>query len=107
MRNQLNDIEKYGQTARGMKELIKHLSGERLTFKEAIHAKCYDCSGYYSDGKVDCKMPDCPSYGFMPYRTVKPAKRILSDDERAVLQDRIQKGRLKKVQITPSFAVAP
>lgn len=107
MQNQLNDIENYGQTARGKKELIKHLNGERLTFKEAIYAICYNCSGYYSDGKVDCKMPDCPLYGFMPYRTDKPAKRRLSDGQRAMLQDRIQKGRLKKAQNTPSFALAP
>lgn len=107
MQNQMNDIEKYGQTARGKKELIRHHCGERLTFKEAIQAKCYDCVGYYSDGKNDCKISDCPLYGFMPYRKDKPAKKVLSDDQRAVLQDRMQKGRLKKVQITRSFAVAP
>jgi len=102
MKSQLNDIENYGQRAKGMKERIKHLNGERLTFKEGILAKCYDCLGYYSDGKMDCKTPNCPLYGFMPYRTDKPSKKVLSDDERTELQDRIQKGRPKKVK-TPLF----
>ena len=37
------DIEKYGKVARGKKELIKFLEGKRLTLKQAILAKCYDC----------------------------------------------------------------
>lgn len=107
MQDQTKEIEEYGQTARGKRELIKHRCGERLTFKEAIQAKCYDCLGYYSDGKVDRNLPDCPLYGFMPYRTNKPAKQGLSDDQRVVLRERLQKGRLKKVQNINSFAVAP
>jgi hypothetical protein len=107
MENQTNEIEEYGCKAKGKVELIKHLYSERLTPTQAIYAKCYDCVGYYIDGKVDCKMPSCPLYGFMPYREDKPAKRKISDDQRAELQERIQKARLKKGQITHSFAVAP
>jgi hypothetical protein len=71
------NIRKYGKTARGQKELLKHLSGERLTLKQAVNAYCYDCAGFYSDGKVDCNMPHCSLHPFMSYnqnrvkRTVK------------------------------------
>lgn len=62
------DIEQYGKDARGKRELLRHLMGERLTMKQGILAMCYDCNGYYADGKLDCLVPGCPLYGFMPYR---------------------------------------
>lgn len=57
-----------GIKARGKNELIKHLSGERLTRNQAILARCYDCTGRYADGKYSCDIPDCPLYDFMPYK---------------------------------------
>lgn len=57
--------------AKGKNELLKHLAGDRLTLKQAIQSKCYECNGYYVDGKADCKMPDCPLYPFMPYNPGK------------------------------------
>jgi len=48
--------------------LAKHLNNERLTRNKAIFAKCADCMGFYVDGRVDCKIPLCPLYPFMPYR---------------------------------------
>jgi hypothetical protein len=57
-----------GKRARGGKELKKHLAGDRLTQRQAIHAKCYDCMGGYSDGRVDCQLSDCSLYPFMAYR---------------------------------------
>lgn len=68
MNNRILDIRKYGKTARGQGELLKHLSGQRLTLKQAVNAHCYDCMNYYSDGKVDCKIRHCSLYPFMPYR---------------------------------------
>jgi len=53
--------------ARGIKELNKHLSGGKLSLKQAILAKCADCLGLYGDGKDDCAMTDCPLYPFMSY----------------------------------------
>lgn len=58
-----------GIRAQGTKELIKHLNGERLTQRQAIRAKCYDCMSGYTDGKYSCGIPDCPLYLFMPYRS--------------------------------------
>jgi hypothetical protein len=66
MRSLLNGI-----LARGRNELKKHLNGGRLTFKQAILAKCYDCMGFYADGKADCAIPECPLYPVMPYGSKK------------------------------------
>jgi len=60
-------VETNGPRAKGRSEIVRHLSDQKLTFKQAIHAKCYDCMGYYIDGKADCQMPNCPLYAFMPY----------------------------------------
>jgi hypothetical protein len=68
-------IKKDGATAQGKNELLAHLAGKKLTARQAIKAKCYDCMCYYLDGKEDCGAPDCANYGFMPYRTVKNAVR--------------------------------
>jgi hypothetical protein len=54
--------------ARGVRELKKYLAGDRLTQRQAILAKCADCTNWYGDGKDDCLIPDCPIYPFMPYR---------------------------------------
>jgi flagellar biosynthesis/type III secretory pathway ATPase len=58
---------KKGKESQGKRELIKHLAGQKITQKQAIMAKCYDCMGYYLDGKVDCEDTDCSLYPFMPY----------------------------------------
>jgi hypothetical protein len=65
MKQKISDILKHGKTTRGKKELIKHLEGGRLTLKQAVNAHCYDCMGYFADGRQDCKMLKCPCYPFM------------------------------------------
>ncbi len=67
----IKEIEKHGMKARGRKELIRHLQGKPLQRGQAITAKCYDCMGYFSDGKVDCLLPACPLHAFMPYKGLK------------------------------------
>lgn len=57
-----------GIKARGARELKKHLMGDKLTQRQAILAKCYDCMGGYGDGKMNCGIPGCPLYPLMPYR---------------------------------------
>ncbi len=63
----IENVEK-APRAKGKRELLKHHAGQRLSFKQAILAKCCECSGYYIDGRVDCDIPDCPLYLHMPYR---------------------------------------
>ena len=64
----LNDIEKYGRQSKGKRHLVRHLNGEKLTRKEAMDAACYDCMSYFVDGQVDCELPNCPMFGFRPYK---------------------------------------
>ena len=57
-----------GKKAQGAKEMKKHEVGLRLTHRQAILAKCYECTNGYLDGKDDCSIPNCPLYPMMPYR---------------------------------------
>lgn len=74
-----------GMMAKGKNELLKHLDGEKLTYKEAILAKCYDCEGYFIDGKEDCMIYDCPLYGFMAYNPKRKPSKIMSEEHKAKL----------------------
>jgi len=58
--------------SRGKTLLLKHLDGSRLTARQAVIAKCCDCMGYHADGRVDCQMPSCSLYPFMPYKKNTP-----------------------------------
>ncbi len=80
--------------ARGVKELNKHLSGVKLSLKQAILAKCADCMGFYVDGKIDCDIPDCPLYPHMRYGVMYRGrvKRILSPKQRKNLPVGRKKG---------------
>ncbi len=52
----------------GRELLIKHLDSRKLTFRQRCIAKCFECMGGYVDGRVDCRITDCPLYPVMPYR---------------------------------------
>jgi hypothetical protein len=82
---------------RGKRELLKHTDGRELTYKEAVSAKCFECCCGYLDGRHDCKVPDCPIYGFMPYREIKPtrAKRG-TEEQRKAAGDRLRAMRKLK-----------
>jgi len=71
----ISDIQQYGKTAKGKQELIKHLEGKRLTLKQAVNAHCFDCMGFYADGKQDCYMPNCPLHSFMAYNESRPKRK--------------------------------
>lgn len=44
----------------------------KVTFLNAIKAKCHDCQCQYLDGKSDCENTMCELYSFMPYAKKKP-----------------------------------
>lgn len=87
--------------ARGIKELDKYqIDGERLTLRQAVLATCAECMGRYADGRLDCKIPECPLYPWMVYSDThslprKPHKE-LTNEERNILVDRLAKGRKMK-----------
>jgi hypothetical protein len=59
---------KNGTRRIGQKDLINHLEGKRLTQRQAIRAKCYDCNGLGEDDK--CSDKECALSSYSPY-TVK------------------------------------
>jgi len=63
----IREVLKYGIAATGQALYIKSLEQKRLSASQAIRAKCYDCMGYFEDGKGDCGDPICPLYPWMPY----------------------------------------
>ena len=79
-KERIESIRKHGKVARGQKELIGHLKGERLTLRQAVYAHCYDCCGFFSDGKVDCGMKKCSLHPFHAYNPnrLKQSKRTMS-----------------------------
>lgn len=56
------------------KHLLAHMEGKRLTFKQAINAKCFECMNGFVDGRNDCGIADCPLYPWMPFNPQKPRK---------------------------------
>lgn len=87
--------------ARGIKELDRYqIDGERLTLRQAVLAACAECTGRYADGRLDCKIPECPLYPWMVYQKggVLPRKphKILTNEERNILTDRLARGKKKK-----------
>jgi hypothetical protein len=55
-------------SGRGSAHLAKHRTGGRLTQRQAILAKCADCTCDFADGREDCDVESCPLHPFMPYR---------------------------------------
>lgn len=66
----IEDVEQ-AKLASGKNEYLKILKGEAVCASAAIKAKCFDCCGYYEDGKEDCGVADCPLYAWMPFGTAK------------------------------------
>lgn len=72
-RNRLIKQNKKDSTSAGRTQYSRFLLGEKLTYKEAVLAKCYECDGGHSDGRYDCEVPSCPLYLLMPYKgTISP-----------------------------------
>ena len=53
---------------RGKTLYEKYKQDERLTRRESIIAKCYECSNGYIDGRKDCGITSCPLYPYAPYK---------------------------------------
>jgi hypothetical protein len=68
-----------------------------ITLKNAVNAFCHNCTGYYSDGLVDCENTRCSLYSWMPYRKLTP------NLDWAMYHPR-RKGKLKRSEIEVSEA---
>ena len=89
-------MKKLAGAFRGRKEILKHLAGEKVTTREAIHAKCYDCMGFYADGRVDCGIETCALYSYSPYGSKPAAKRVVSEEARERARKNLSRVRSKK-----------
>jgi hypothetical protein len=94
--NRYEDIEQNGALARGKKELLMHLNGEKLTARQAGLGRCYDCMCFFVDGRIDCKCPDCSLYPFMPYSSKPRTKKIVSAENKENSRKRLEQARKKK-----------
>ncbi len=92
------EVEEKGSAFQGKSELLKHLNREEITKSQAIKAKCYDCMGYYGDGKQDCKVERCPLYPWVPYKEGGVRKsRILSEEQKEAMGTRLKNARIRSV----------
>jgi len=76
--------------ARGSQEFNKYIDGKKLTSKQMILAKCFECCGNYADGKEDCQITECPLYPLMPYGSAWKGRK------RGIIPPGFVKHRLQK-----------
>lgn len=75
----------------GKHDLLKHLKGESINRTAAMLAKCYDCNCGYDEETGDCEVYTCPLHPFMPFNKNKRKSREVSDEQREVMRQRMQK----------------
>ena len=51
---------------KGAKEFDKFKKGEKLTRKQAMTGKCYECNGQ-EESKTDCEVDSCPMFSYRLY----------------------------------------
>lgn len=61
-------VLEYGVASTGKTQYGRYIAGERLTQRQAILAKCFECTNGFADGRRDCLVMTCPLHPFMPYR---------------------------------------
>lgn len=88
----LEDVRK-AKTASGRNEYLKFLEEGTITLGQAVKAKCFDCCGYYEDGKVDCGVADCPLYPWMPFGKAKKERAKKPRTEAQIKASQILKGK--------------
>ena len=68
-----------------------------LTPLSAIRAKCIDCSTGSMKEVRECVMLDCPLYHYRLGKSPNRKPRILTDEEREALRQRMAKMREKQL----------
>lgn len=86
---------KNGLTSTGKTLFLKFATGEKLGARRSIEAHCYQCTGYYADGRQDCENTDCPLYPYMPYGQVwkNREKKTVTEEFRQAAAERFKKAR--------------
>lgn len=94
----IDEVKERGLQGKGKNEILQHLEGGKVINKgDAIKAKCYECTGYYADGKDDCQMPMCPLYPYMPYKEGGPHRmeRTLTEEQKEASRMRMKDMHIK------------
>lgn len=73
MDKELYDSAKSGKKRAGQHHLIHYLEGKRLTQREAIQAKCYDCSGMGEE--TECELKSCTLWPYSSYGGLKGSRK--------------------------------
>ena len=68
-----------------------------LTPLRAIRAKCVNCSAWSMKEVRECVMLDCPLYPYRLGKSPNRKPRILTDEEREALRQRMAKMREKQL----------
>ena len=94
MNSKIIEVERHGKHVQGKNEYLKFLRGEQITRREAMLAKCYECTCYYDGKERDCQIPDCPLSPHNPYASEegkRQAKRKqLSEEQKEQLRERMR-----------------
>ncbi len=94
-------IERHGTTAQGKREYIAFLKGANLTMKQRILANCYQCTGFFTDGRKDCEVEGCTFYVHMPYRRGGVAKvRTVSEETKTKMREARER-KARKIDSVP------
>ena len=86
------------------KYLHRYQMGERLTPGQTFRAKCCECMGDFVDGRMDCEIPECPIYPFMPYGKAVFASRLLRKQARKELNPEARARMRGNFQKQPKIA---
>lgn len=67
---------------KGAKEFAMFQKGKKLTRKQAMRAKCYECNGL-EESRADCDVDTCPIFPFRLYPNLSPLKLPSTAQEQA------------------------
>lgn len=72
----MSEIDEYLKTVPEMRRPLieRALTGKARSPREAIKAKCFDCSGYSTTEAKNCKVWSCPLYPINPWRSSPRAR---------------------------------
>lgn len=92
------DVEN-SPNSRGRTLYLKYLNGEQLTASQSIIAGCFCCMNGHIDGRLDCEIPQCPMYSWMPYRKKEIAprkKKVITEEHKKKMKDGRKKNEKSK-----------
>ena len=65
---EIENVKAFGKSGQGRTEYLDYLEGKHISYKQRCLAQCYQCMGYYKDGKVSCGCRTCALFTIMPYK---------------------------------------